>query len=347
MIRLKTINDISRLVGLCLVVCLIMVLIMNLYTLENPSCNYRYSDISLPKGSLTQMIANPIPKKSENAEHFLCILIPFRDRFEELNEFVPTISEFLKRQNIYHAIFVINQVDTLRFNRASLINVGFVKSAEVLKRLGSPNCDYVALHDVDLVPLNPNLSYGFPDKGPFHVAAPGLHPKYDYPDFLGGILLISRDHFNLANGMSNRYWGWGLEDDEFHRRLVEAGLQVQRPKNITTGKESTFKHFHSARIRKRDMTNCYNQYEVTRKRDRETGLNSLAFTTGRNYQNCADNVPYTLLNIVLQCDRQKTPWCDPNCPPVSKPKNLERDSEVIVPIIKKKKKIRQKRSSSG
>ena len=68
MIRLKTINDISRLVGLCLVVCLIMVLIMNLYSLEKPSCNYRYSDISLPKGSLTQMIANPPPKKSENAE---------------------------------------------------------------------------------------------------------------------------------------------------------------------------------------------------------------------------------------------------------------------------------------
>ena len=73
------------------------------------------------------------------------------------------------------------------------------------------------------------------------MAAPGLHPKYDYPDFLGGILLISREHFHLANGMSNRYWGWGLEDDEFHRRLVESQLKIQRPINITTGTEATFR----------------------------------------------------------------------------------------------------------
>ena len=78
--------------------------------------------------------------------------------------------------------------------------------------------------------------------GPFHVAAPGLHPKYDYPTFLGGILLISREHFNIANGMSNRYWGWGLEDDEFHRRLLDSHLKIHRPLNITTGKEATFRY---------------------------------------------------------------------------------------------------------
>ena len=324
-----------RIFCLCLIGCLIMVLVMMLFPLEESSC--RYSE-ALP-GSLSQMIASPA---TDADQHFLCILIPFRDRFEELNEFVPTLSDFLSRQSIAHAIFVINQVDTLRFNRASLINVGFLKSAEILKQLGSQNCDYVALHDVDLVPLNTHLSYAYPSNGPFHVAAPGLHPKYDYPSFLGGILLISRDHFRVANGMSNRYWGWGLEDDEFHRRLLDAGLEVQRPKNITTGKESTFKHFHSARVRKRDMSKCYNQHEVTRRRDRETGLNSVSYTMGRIFQNCADNVPYSLMNVVLQCDRQKTPWCDcRNAPPEVKPKNLERDEDVIVPIIKKRKKIRQ------
>ena len=56
--------------------------------------------------------------------------------------------------------------------------------------------------------------------------------------------------------MSNNYWGWGLEDDEFHRRLVDNDLSIQRPSNITTGKSGTFKHFHSARTRKRDMIKC-------------------------------------------------------------------------------------------
>ena len=44
------------------------------------------------------------------SEHSLCILIPFRDRFEELTEFVPRITEFLKRQNLNPKIVVINQV---------------------------------------------------------------------------------------------------------------------------------------------------------------------------------------------------------------------------------------------
>lgn len=30
-----------------------------------------------------------------------------------------------------------------------------------------------------------------------------------------------------CNGMSNRFWGWGREDDEFYRRLKKAQLQVR------------------------------------------------------------------------------------------------------------------------
>ena len=44
------------------------------------------------------------------SQHSLCILIPFRDRFEELLEFVPRITKFLEHQNVEHKIFIINQV---------------------------------------------------------------------------------------------------------------------------------------------------------------------------------------------------------------------------------------------
>lgn len=43
----------------------------------------------------------------------LGIIIPFRDRFDELMEFVPHIHLFLKNQDIIHEIFVINQVTIL------------------------------------------------------------------------------------------------------------------------------------------------------------------------------------------------------------------------------------------
>jgi xylosylprotein 4-beta-galactosyltransferase len=102
------------------------------------------------------------------------------------------------------------------------------------------NYDYIAMHDVDLLPLNSQLKYEYPEKGPLHIASPDLHPKYHYPTFVGGILLVKREHYELVNGMSNKYWGWGLEDDEFYVRLKEAQLKVYRPEKISTGTQNTF-----------------------------------------------------------------------------------------------------------
>ena len=127
----------------------------------------------------------------------------------------------------------------------------------------------------------------------------------------------------------------------FYHRIIDGQLKLQRPTNITTGKKGTFKH-HSPRNRadrKRDQRKCYNQHEVTRKRDRETGLDSVKFKMGRTYQNCVNDTPYTLLNVVLECDHLKTPWCDCTGGPsrsVKQPKNLVGDEDVIAPIFKKK-----------
>lgn len=167
-----------------------------------------------------------------NGKPKLAILVPFRDRFDELLQFAPHMTAFLHQQKIPHQIFVLNQVDRYRFNRASLINVGF--------QYTKSHYDYIAMHDVDLLPINKRLKYEYPNKGPFHVAAPNLHPKYHYETFVGGILLVKRDHFQKMNGMSNKYWGWGLEDDEFYTRIKRAGLNVDRPMNITTGTADTF-----------------------------------------------------------------------------------------------------------
>lgn len=79
-----------------------------------------------------------------------------------------------------------------RFNRASLLNVGFLEARR-------NNCDYIAMHDVDLLPLNKDLYYGFPQKGPFHVSAPFLHPKYHYSTFVGGILIMSLAQFEKVS----------------------------------------------------------------------------------------------------------------------------------------------------
>lgn len=47
-------------------------------------------------------------------EHKLCILVPFRDRFEELLEFAPYLDKFLSDQNVEHEIYILHQVDKYR-----------------------------------------------------------------------------------------------------------------------------------------------------------------------------------------------------------------------------------------
>lgn len=59
--------------------------------------------------------------------------------------------------------------------------------------------DYLAMHDVDLLPLNEALDYGFPADGPFHVASPELHPLYHYKTYVGGILLLTKQHYLMVH----------------------------------------------------------------------------------------------------------------------------------------------------
>lgn len=91
-----------------------------------------------------------------------------------------------------------------RFNRASLINVGFLESGN--------DTDYIAMHDVDLLPLNEELDYSFPTAGPFHVASPELHPLYHYSTYVGGILLLTKQHYQMVNH------NFFLTDSSFHKR---------------------------------------------------------------------------------------------------------------------------------
>jgi hypothetical protein len=105
----------------------------------------------------------------DSKKHKLAIVVPFRDRFDELLCFVPIISKFLIKKSIDFKIYIINQADSYRFNRAALINIGFLYSMK--------ECDYMAMHDVDLLPLNTLLDYGYPFRGPFHVSTPELHPR--------------------------------------------------------------------------------------------------------------------------------------------------------------------------
>uniref|UniRef100_A0A914LTW3 Beta-1,4-galactosyltransferase 7 n=1 Tax=Meloidogyne incognita TaxID=6306 RepID=A0A914LTW3_MELIC len=221
--------------------------------------------------------------KNNDNSHQLCLLFPFKNRWDLAQFTIPKIDVFLKSQLINLSKFIIiNQTDNLRFNRASLLNIGALQAKEEncdyialhdididnlrfnrasLLNIGAlqaneENCDYIALHDIDIVPLNPALNYSYPGEGQlFHITPGKYHPikRYDYKSYIGGVLLITLNDFIKINGMSNNFWGWGLEDDEFFQRLREAGLSnnITRPDGLNTSRSNTFLHIHN-KSNKRD-----------------------------------------------------------------------------------------------
>ena len=64
----------------------------------------------------------------------------------------------------------------------------------------------------------------------YHLtASPALHPLYHYARYFGGIVLLTPAQYRRVDGLSNLFWGWGREDDEFYLRVLDAGYSVQRP----------------------------------------------------------------------------------------------------------------------
>jgi predicted glycosyltransferase involved in capsule biosynthesis len=49
-----------------------------------------------------------------------------------------------------------------------------------------------------------------------------------YRTLFGGISALTKDHFMKVNGFSNRYWGWGAEDDDMANRIAYHGLYISR-----------------------------------------------------------------------------------------------------------------------
>lgn len=154
---------------------------------------------------------------NKKMEKTISIIVPYRNRSKHLEEFVPFVENYLTDDEIDFDILIIEQADGKPFNRAKLLNIGFVES----------NADYFAFHDVDMLPMDSD--YSFPD-GPTHLASQveqfGWGLPYD--GYFGGVTLFDRENFNKINGFANEYWGWGAEDDDLLHRCLIKGVEIFR-----------------------------------------------------------------------------------------------------------------------
>ncbi|CAB3255800.1 unnamed protein product [Arctia plantaginis] len=148
------------------------------------------------------------------------IIVPYRDKAEELRGFLVYMHTFFHRQHIHYRIYVIEQVDTQPFNRAKLMNIGAIAAIKA----GYP-C--LILHDVDLLPLRPANLYAC-TKQPRHMSS--SIDKYRFVlahiKLYGGVTAIPSKQYKEVNGMSNDFYETGGEDDDLYCRLENHKLKM-------------------------------------------------------------------------------------------------------------------------
>lgn len=155
----------------------------------------------------------------------LSIIVPFRDRYAHMAQFIPHMRRRFKDAEI----IIVEQADDKPFNRAKLLNIGFL------------NCtgDYMAMHDIDMLPTKADYSYC---ENPTHLATKVSQFRYKMPfaEYFGGVTLFNREDFIKVNGYSNVFFGWGGEDNEMHDHVLKSGLKIDR-------RQCTFESLHHKR----------------------------------------------------------------------------------------------------
>ncbi|XP_062925170.1 beta-1,4-galactosyltransferase 1 [Mobula hypostoma] len=199
----------------------------------------------------------------------VAVVIPFRNRDEHLKYWLYYLHPILQRQQLDYGVYVINQHGEDTFNRAKLLNVGFM---EALKEYDY-NC--FVFSDVDLIPMDDRNTYKCYSQ-PRHLAVSmdKFGFRLPYRQYFGGISALSREQHERINGFPNEYWGWGGEDDDIYNRIVSKGMGISRPDGVI-GKCRMIVH-------QRDKKNEPNPQRFDRiARTRQTmhsdGLNSLKY----------------------------------------------------------------------
>ncbi|KPP75784.1 beta-1,4-galactosyltransferase 4-like [Scleropages formosus] len=205
------------------------------------------------------------------ARQSVAVLIPHRNREKHLLYLLYHLHPFLQRQQLHYAIYVIHQAGNAMFNRAKLLNVGY------LEALKDYSWDCFIFHDVDLLPENDHNLY-MCEHYPKHLVVGRNVTGYKlrYKGYFGGVTAMRKEQFLKVNGFSNNYWGWGGEDDDLRVRVELQRMKILRPPPRVARYTMIF--------HKRDNGNEVNKDRMrllgqTRKVWKNDGLNTCSYET--------------------------------------------------------------------
>jgi len=192
-------------------------------------------------------------------EHKLGIIVPYRDRFDQLINFKTKIIEYFKNINISYELIIIEQDDVKLFNRGMLLNIGFKYALKY-------NCDYVVFHDIDMIPIDVDYSYS---DMPLHLSTDFVcddvnDKRISFDEYFGGVTMFPVEVFNQINGYSNNYWGWGFEDDDLLLRCKTNNVKLDslEIKNMGTSVQYLILNGSNSYIRAKNNFNFNNNSTI-------------------------------------------------------------------------------------
>jgi hypothetical protein len=252
-----------------------------------------HNDYSKYKKSRTKIEKKELVLKDIeiNNNSRICIIIPYRNnkyqpRDKQLSEFIEYYHDFLKNINIY----VIEQSDdNKKFNRGALLNIGYDIASK-------QNYDMYIFHDVDLISsYSLKNVYSYISDSPVHIANVWKE-KYDFSDFLGGIISFSGETYKKINGYPNKFYGWGGEDDAMYNRLVinKIPIYVLNGDNIEI---KEMKHLSTSEIPNLVNPNKKQNILHDLKHWKNDGLNSLKYKINNEEKIKYDNV--NKFNVII------------------------------------------------
>ena len=129
----------------------------------------------------------------------LGIIVPYRNRPDQLEVFIEHMEKYLADKDLRYEIFIVDQDNAKQFNRGILLNIGYIYAKKI-------RCNHIVFHDVDMLPVDVDYSYS---DIPLHLATDlileeGEKDREVFQEYFGGVTMFPIETFEKINGYSNK-----------------------------------------------------------------------------------------------------------------------------------------------
>jgi len=177
------------------------------------------SDENITLDVEAEPVVEPVVEPEPVVVPKLVFIVPYRDRVQHQQFFAKHMTMVLEDMSpADYKIYYVHQTDTREFNRGAMKNIGFLVMKEKYPN-DYQNITFV-FNDVDTMPFSKNfLNYDTQHGVVKHF--------YGYDFALGGIVSLKGADYEKVLGFPN-FWAWGFEDNLLQRRVLAAGLIINR-----------------------------------------------------------------------------------------------------------------------